>query len=139
MKKLFPFITFTFLVLFFGCKKDTEVGRGYTFMEKLSATLPAQGGEEVLSADNVFFKIDFLASIQAGDTLKQSFPDFNAGEQTISGSWFTIETIGNGENTLPKEVKVTTQTNTTGAERQLIFSVWNGECGNLVTITQSQN
>lgn len=139
MKKLFPFITFTFLVLFFGCKKDPEIGGGYTFMEKLSATLPAEGGEELFTAENVFFHIDYLTSIQAGDTTRQTFTSLDTGEQTISGSWFTIETIGDGENPLPKEVKVTAQANTTGSERQLIFTVWDGEYSNQATITQKQD
>ncbi|MCK3684279.1 BACON domain-containing carbohydrate-binding protein [Maribellus sp. YY47] len=140
MKKSLPLITFTLLLFFFGCRKDHIDGPGkHSFMEKLAATFHAEGGEELINAENVFFSIQYLTIIQAGDTLRQKFSEFIAGEQTISGSWFTVETIGYGANTLPNKIKVTARANTTGAERQLIFTVWNGERGDKVTITQSQD
>ncbi|WP_340112987.1 hypothetical protein [Maribellus mangrovi] len=138
MNKILTIMSFAFLLLFFGCKKDHVDGPGDSpFMEELSATLPSEGGKVVLQAKNVFFSIQYLTSIQSGDTIKQSFPDFNAGEQVISGSWFTVETIGNGESALPKEIEVSVQANANSTERQLLITVWNGLRSDLVMLTQS--
>lgn len=138
MKNLVLFIALAFISLFSGCKKDLEVGPGDTpFMEKLTTTLPAQGGEEILKAKHAFFSIRYLISIQEGDTTKQTFPDFKAGKQTISGSWFTVNSLIIDTDALPKEIKISTQENKTGAKRQLSFEVWDGSRADRITILQN--
>lgn len=121
-----------------SCSKDNntiEGGTYFQFLETLKVDISPEGGSKTIKSSG-FPSIYYIESVIGNDTIKSNI-DIQENGQTIYGEWYTISTLRGISDQHPSTIEITLSTNSQNISRVLIIGAGYGNCGNILTISQS--